>query len=323
MTVEQMAGSPIVDPMLGVDLGGTKITAGLVLPGGRLAHVVTTATPARAGRQAVLDALLGLLGQVRGRAAAAGDADAKAVGIGSAGVIDPRTGAVTAATEHITGWAGTPLAQHVASAVGLPTRALNDVHAHALGEARFGAGRGLGTLLLVAAGTGLEGALVVNGTVLTGHHGVAGHLGHVPAEPARGLRCACGRVGHLESVASGPGLLALYRRRGGHAARAEDVAESARTGDPLATACLTLTGRALGHAIGGWVNVIDPDAVIVTGGLGDSGPLWWDALGRAAYEQCVDTVRACPVLPAELGARAAVLGAAAHAATVLHRSVHV
>lgn len=307
--VRQTAMSSVI----GVDLGGTKITAGCVVDG-QLSYRDTVATPAAEGPAAVVHTLLGLVAAVRSHANVSG-LEPAAIGIGSAGVIDPDTGTVAAATKHIAGWAGTALADSVGLATGLPTRVLNDVHAHALGEARYGAGHGSRTVLVVAAGTGLGGAIVIDGNLLLGRRGVAGHLGHVPAEEAHDLPCACGRVGHLESVASGPGLLAMYRSRGGQAASGVEVAAAANAAEPLAVDCLTSSGRALGRAIGGWINMLDPDVVIVTGGLAESGPLWWGALTTAVHEQTIDLTADCPVVPAELGASAALLGAALYATT--------
>jgi glucokinase len=303
---------------IGVDIGGTKTRAGLVLPGGRAELIATVPTPATAGPAAVIAAVLGLVHQVRQEADTAGLPAPGAIGIGSAGVISPRSGSVLAATGHIAGWAGTPLAARVAQASGLPTRALNDVHAHALGEARYGAGQDLPVVLVVAAGTGVGGALVIDGIPQTGADGVAGHLGHVPAEEAHGLSCSCGRTGHLESVASGPGLLARYRQRGGYAADAREVVDAAGHGEPLAGECLALAGRALGRAAGGWINMVNPDAVVVTGGLAQAGKLWWSALRQGACEQCVDLVRSCPIRAAQTGPHAAILGAAEFAGMTRH-----
>lgn len=298
---------------IGVDLGGTKTAAGLVLPDGGVELACTAPTPAADGPEAIIGTVVQLITQIRTMAQESGLPTPTAVGIGAAGVINPATGAVVSATDHLNSWAGTRLAELVAARTGLKVRAINDVHAHAIGEARYGAGRGLGSVLLVAAGTGLGGSLVLDGIPVTGARHVAGHLGHIPAPEADGLPCSCGRTGHLEAVASGPGLLALYRRRGGTAADTRQVIAHAEAGDPVALDSVTLAARALGRAIGGWVNMLDPDAVILTGGLAQSGPLWWIKVVDAAQGQYIDAVAACPLLPAQRGTHAAIIGAAAHA----------
>lgn len=296
---------------IGVDLGGTKTAAGLVLPGGDVELGCTAPTPAADGPEAIIDTVVGLISQIRAKALDSGLPTPTAIGIGAAGVINPATGTVVSATDHLTGWAGTPLADLVAARTGLPVRAINDVHAHAIGEARYGAGRGLGSLLVIAAGTGLGGSLVLDGNPVTGARHVAGHLGHIPVPEADDLPCPCGRTGHLEAVASGPGLLALYRRRGGRAPDTRHVITQAGAGDRVALDCVTLAAGALGRAIGGWVNMLDPDAVILTGGLAQSGPLWWTTVTGAAHQQYIDAVADCPLLPPQRGTDAAILGAAA------------
>lgn len=296
---------------IGIDLGGTKTAAGLVLPNGDVELDCAAPTPAAAGPAAMIDTVTALVAEIRGKAADSGLPAPVAIGIGSAGVIDVGQGTVLSATHNLRGWPGTRLADLVASKTGLPVRAINDVHAHAIGEARYGAGRGLGTVLMVAVGTGIGGSLVLDGTPLPGARHAAGHLGHTPAPEAEGLLCTCGRTGHLEAIASGTGLLAHYRRLGGTAADTRQVVGRASAGDALATECVTLGGRTLGRAIGGWVNMLDPDAVIVSGGLAQAGPLWWSAMTSAATEQFIEAVTGCPLLPAERGSRAAILGAAA------------
>lgn len=317
---------PVSDdaPAVGVDIGGTKIAAGLVTATGTVLEGRRVATPATLGRDAVLDAVVGVVQDLLDTARRQHLATPTHVGIGSAGVIDPATGDVVAATDHIAGWAGTPLARAVGQRTGLPTCALNDVHAHAVGEAMFGAGAGLASMLLVAAGTGLGGSFVLDGRPWLGSRGVAGHFGHMPAPEAQGMPCACGGIGHLESVACGGALPELYRHaapgvRGPTATTASAplrsgvaVVAAAHADDPAALAAVELTASALGRAIGGWVNAFDPDAVVVTGGLTLAGEPWWDTLRDAAAEAAIPAARTCPILPAALGERAALVGAASY-----------
>lgn len=297
--------------VVGVDLGGTKIAAGLVLPDGQIPVHSTAPTPAAKGADAIISTVVDLVYRVLDEARRTGLPEARGIGIGSAGVIDPVSGNVLSSTEHLTGWGGTPLAELMTRRIGLPVRVVNDVHAHAMGEAHYGAGKGKKLVLVVAAGTGLGGSLIVNGKPMTGARHVAGHLGHVPSTAAHGLLCSCGRTGHLEAVASGPGLLALYRRRGGSAQDTREVFARAEAGESLAATCISIAGQALGQAIGGWVNMLDPEIVVLTGGLAASGPLWWAAVRKGAQEQYIDAVVDCSLLPASSGNLAAILGAAA------------
>ncbi len=302
-------GAPAGGPVLALDIGGTKIAAALVHPDGRLGQVCRAATPARSGAEAVLRAAIEV-----GRRAGA-DTHPVAVGIGSAGVIDPGSGTVLAATEALPGWTGIPLAQRISAAFQVPAAALNDVHAHGLGEAAYGAGREHRDVLLVAVGTGIGGALVHDGAVLVGAHAVAGHVGHLPIAEAAGLACPCGRVGHLEALASGPALARAVRARGGLAEDGREVAERARLDGPegdLSREVLALAAVATGRVVGGLLNVLDPDLVVLTGGVASAGPLWWEGVRAGVAMEAMSRVAATPVRPAAAGAEAALLGAARH-----------
>ncbi|SFL04026.1 glucokinase [Streptosporangium canum] len=228
--------------VVGVDIGGTKTSAGLVDSSGTLLAVRTLPTPAAQGPAAVLDTAAGLVAEV-----ASGAGGVTAVGVGSAGVVDPRRGVIVSATGAIAGWAGTDLRGEVSRRLGLPVTVGNDVHAHALGEQWRGAAAGYADVLLVAVGTGIGASVVLGGRVLRGAHSVAGHAGHVPAAAAAGRPCPCGGHGHVEAVASGPALLAEYRARAAAAVSGlADVARLAAQGDRIAVSVLAGGAAALG-----------------------------------------------------------------------------
>lgn len=333
------------DPVLALDLGGTKIRAALVhgaeaggravagadgrrgaeaggRPGSgadgrggapRLEHVAEVPTPASEGDEAILEAAAALGEQVRR------GAPVRAVGLSSAGVVDSARGRVTHATDSLTGWAGTDLVTPLTARLGAPVSALNDVHAHALGEARFGIGAGRGSLLLVAVGTGIGGGHVVEGRVQSGAHGAGGHVGHVPVAEAEGVLCSCGRTGHLEGLASGPGIVRLAARLGADASLADGraLAAAAAAGDEVAREAYRLAGFATGRVIGGLLNVLDPEVVALTGGVHRAGPVWHEALAHGIAHDAMDVVADTPVLPASAGEHAALLGAAARALDAL------
>ncbi|MEL4356356.1 MULTISPECIES: ROK family protein [unclassified Luteococcus] len=290
--------------LVGVDVGGTQVRAARVVAG-QVQGLVSHPTPAQAGAAAVIDAIVRAVGEV-------GPGSRTRVGISSAGVIDPATGTVVAATDLIRGWAGTRLAEEVSDRLQLPVRVVNDVHGHALGEWHHGAGRGASSMLLVAAGTGLGGALVSDGRLLIGAHHVAGHLGHVPCEQAAGLRCSCGATGHLESVASGSGLELLHRHLHPHSTPASSraIAQAAADGDPDARRTVRTSGAALGAAIGGWCNLLDPSLVVVTGGLANAGELWWESLREAQQQHVLPPASDTAIVLAQHPDDAALLGAA-------------
>ena len=306
--------------ILAADIGGTKINLALVDPTATPAHlhdVQTCPTPAHEGPSAVLEAVAHL-----GRKAleTAGLTACDAVGIATAGIVDQATGTITHATDSIRGWAGTPVAKFVADTFGAPCSVLNDVHAHGLGETMHGTGRDLPSLLMVAVGTGIGGALITGGEVATGTHGLTGHIGHVPCAEATGAPCTCGREGHLEGFASGPGIAAAYARHAGlpiGSVETRDVAARAADGEETAAEVLTAAGFATGRIIGGLLNTFDPAAVAITGGVTATGPIWWQALRAGVRHDAMDPVSTTPVREATAGNHAALLGAAHQASATL------
>ncbi|MGC5311525.1 ROK family protein [Micromonospora zamorensis] len=287
-------------PVVGIDIGGTKTAAALVDRVGQVLERREVSTPARSGPGAVLDAAARLATDLLG--AAAGP-----VGVGTAGTVDPATGGIRYATDSLPGWAGTPVADALAARLGRGVRVVNDVNAAALGECWAGAGRDRAHVLLVAVGTGLGGAVVRNGRVEAGARGAAGEVGHLPAPGAERLRCGCGRYGHLEAIASGSGLAAAYSIETGTHVTGRTVADRAAAGDDVAQRVVERAGTVLGAALAGLVALLDPEAVLVTGGA--AGALLPAA--SAAYSAELPAGWAdVPLLPAALGADAVVVGAA-------------
>lgn len=289
-------------PVIGIDIGGSKIAAGLVDRDGRVLRRAQATTPAQ-DRDAILDTAVRLASEVRSGEQIAG------IGIGSGGVIVD--GKVTAATSLLRGWAGTDLAGHVADTFELPATAINDVHAHGVGEAWCGAGAGRDTVLLVAVGTGLGGVVVHSGEPLAGAHGIAGHVGHIAAPAAAGLACSCGADGHLEAIASGYGILQLYRSLGGEPTVTDAADLIARSGsDDRADQAVRRSAAALGAALGDLITIIDPDIVIMSGGVTAAGSLWWHELRTAARQTALPPIASTPIVPAALSADAGLIGAA-------------
>lgn len=311
------------EPVLALDLGGTKIRGALVHDAGthgaagdgpaggrpQLESIAEVTTPAIAGADAILRAALDLAEQVRG------DTAVRAVGLSSAGVIDSARGRVTHATTSLSGWAGTDVVAPFRDRFGAPVSVLNDVHAHGIGEARFGTGRGRSSLLLVAVGTGIGGCHVVEGRAVLGAHGAAGHVGHVPVPEAEGVPCPCGRSGHLEGLASGPGMVQLAHRLGADASVRDGraLAAASAAGEGPAREAHRIAGLATGRVIGGLLNVLDPEVVTLAGGATESGETWREAVTRGIAQETMDVVARTPVLPATAGSHAALLGAAARA----------
>lgn len=308
------------------DVGGTKIASGLVCLsegcGGRRAVVEDMRTiptePQRGGADVL--ARLARLGWERLDECSRNGRPVAGIGIGAAGVVDSEWGMILSATDLIPGWSGQRVAEAFGEFCDLPLRMVGDVVAHGLGEAHFGAGRGYGLVLCVGVGTGIGGAIIDHGVPLAGAHNVAGHVGHMPHGLASGFHCSCGAVeGHIEAVASGSGLGALYVRLGGGegaagnrriAADGAAVSALARSGDDVAVSTLQASAHALGECLAGACNLLDPAAVVLSGSVAHSGELWWQALRDGFADGALPLVRATPLLAGALGGDAPLIGAA-------------
>ena len=278
---------------LGVDIGGTKTRVGLVGADHRVLEVREAPTPARDGPRAVLGVVATL-----GRDLGVQRAGVAACGVGTAGVVDPAAGSVVAATDALAGWAG------------LPVRVDNDANAFALGEAAGGAARGRAHVLAVTVGTGIGGAFVLHGRLWRGAHHNAGEIGHLPVPGFGDRPCACGAGGHLESVSAGPAMADRYRRLAGDAVSFAEVARRAEAGEAAAVEVVEEGGGVLGQLLAGLVNAIDPEAVVVGGGVAAPAGRYWAAAERHFHRHLLPAVAQVPLLPAGLGRDAVVVGAA-------------
>ncbi|MFG1967433.1 ROK family protein [Nonomuraea sp. NPDC049028] len=294
---------------IGVDLGGSKIAAGLVDERGLVHRRMSLPTPHGQGPSAII----GLIADTCRTLGAGAAGSHLPIGIGSPGVIDSRRGSVVTATDTMPGWAGTELADDLSQASGRHVVVDNDVNAFALGEHRYGAGRGASDVLYASVGTSVGGGLVLHGRLLTGAHHGAGELGHVPVSAAGGDACSCGRTGHLETVASGPAMAAAYARltRRNPPLDLRHVAERARRGDTAAITVLNQGAEALGRTLAGLATVIDPQRVVVGGGVSQIGPAYWAPLRDAFHGSGLPSTTAVDIVPAALGIDAGIAGAAA------------
>ncbi|WP_374022908.1 ROK family protein [Mycobacterium sp. HNNTM2301] len=290
-----------------LDIGGTKVAAGLADPDGALVHTVIRPTPGGGAEEvwAAVDATIA-------DALRAADGAVAAVGIGSAGPIDLRAGTVSPV--NIKGWQRFPLRDRVAAALpGVPVRLGGDGLCMALGEHWRGAGRGADFLLGMVVSTGVGGGLVLGGVPYTGRTGNAGHVGHVVVEDG-GPPCVCGGRGCVEAIASGPAMVRWARANGWSApptAGARDLAAAAADGDPLAARAFRRGATALAAMIASVGAVCDLDLVVVGGGVANSGGLLFDPVREKLAEYArLDFLAGLRVVPAELGGGAGLVGAA-------------
>lgn len=296
--------------LLALDIGGTKVGWGIVEAEDTFIVTERGSIPTLAaqGGADVADRICSLASSLIDS-----HPSITGVAVASAGVVDPSTGTIVSATDIMPGWAGTQLGALLSERTTLPVRVLNDVHAHGLGEATLGAGRPYRTVLSIAVGTGIGGALVEDGHVTFGSRGIAGHVGHIHHHFAPDMVCSCGRLGHIEAFCSGSGITAWYNSLrgkedpevdGGRAL--QDLADS---GHALACACFSRSAYALGEATASLVNCVDPAAVIISGSMTHSGDIWWDALREGFAASAMTPVADTPILLGSLGGDAPLLGA--------------
>jgi glucokinase len=262
--------------VIAVDVGGTTIAAGLVTPAGEVLE--ERRVPAEPAARATLTTIEAMIDDLRRRA---GDRRVRGIGVGVPGPVD--AGCVAADIPHAPDLADRPLADLLRARFALPTHVDNDVNALALGEWRFGVGRGTRSLVVLAAGTGFGCGIILDGRLVRGVNGFGGEFGHTPVK-FDGPRCWCGGRGCLAIYASGRGIAEAARARvaadataplltaAGHvdAITAPVVFRLAAVGDPVAAAVVDEACRALGAMIATIVNGLNPEAVVITGGVAES-----------------------------------------------------
>lgn len=304
---------------LAVDLGGTELRAALVDETGRILASRSTATLAKAGPSAVVGQILAVVEALR---ATGPSRPLIGLGIGAPGPLDPVAG-VAIAPPTLAGWRDVPLAALLEERLRLPVRLENDANAAALGEWRFGAGRDTASMVFVTVSTGIGGGVIADGRLLRGRRGLAAEVGHMTIADHSEEPCFCGVRGCWESLASGS---ALDRRAARLAAAGEapllrslagdgpvtsrHVAEAARQGDAPAWLLLADEARWLGIGIVNLLHLYSPERVVVGGGLGSALDLLQDGIGRVVRDRAMPAYRDVPILPAQRGTQAGLVGAA-------------
>lgn len=315
--------------LLALDYGGTKHSAAILRRGERrwAAHA-RVMSPAGANaaydQSTVLRMARELLVQVRGRLVA--------VGASFGGPVDARQGLVHL-SHHVPGWEEVPLAEGLRRALGAPASVDNDGNVAALGEWRFGAGQGADSLLYVTVSTGVGGGWVFGGRIWSGADGMAGEIGHVVVRPG-GMPCACGKRGCVEAEACGRAMSrkAIERLMGSDAQNGrlllelaggkaqgvtgELVARAANAGDDLALDILLDSAAALGSGIAAAINLINPERVVLGGGVTKAGERWWEQVRATARAEALSQARV-DIVPAGMSDDAPLWGAAALAEDVL------
>jgi glucokinase len=288
---------------IGVDVGGTKIAAGLVDETGRVLARQVLDTPSLSPAD-ILDTVTELVDRL------AAGVQVSAVGVGAAGFVDAEGSRVLFAPNLA--WRDEPLRAELASRVDFPVTVENDANAAAWAEYRFGAARGEDQVAAVTVGTGIGGGLVIDGRLYRGRFGLAAEFGHQQLVPD-GLPCGCGNRGCLEVYASGRALARVARERCGAQAwrSGPELTAAARAGDAVARACLAEIGGWLGMGLANLAAALDPGLFVIGGGVSQAGEL---LVGPARETFLALSGRghrsATPIRLAELGTEAGLIGAA-------------
>ncbi|OII62835.1 glucokinase [Streptomyces sp. CC53] len=303
---------------IGVDIGGTKIAAGVVDEEGTILDIHRVPTPPTS--EGIVDAICTAVSEAgRGH-------DVEAVGIGAAGYVDDKRATVLFAPNiH---WRHEPLKDKVEQRTGLPVVVENDANAAAWGEYRFGAGQGHDDVICITLGTGLGGGIIIGNKLRRGRFGVAAEFGHIRVVPD-GLLCGCGSQGCWEQYASGRALVRYARQRANatpenaaillglgdgtpEGIQGKHISDAARQGDPVAVDSFRELARWAGAGLADLASLFDPSAFIVGGGVSDEGELVLDPIRKSFRRWLVggNYRPQAQVLAAQLGGKAGLVGAA-------------
>jgi glucokinase len=290
--------------MVAVDLGGTKLAVALVDGNGQMSKLTTLAVDTRSALAPVnqiVEATRELIGANRLNVKVSG------IGVAVPGLVR-REGTVWA--PNLNGWRRMAVAQRLNRALGLPVIVESDRNAAVLGETWRGVARGKSDAIVVMLGTGIGAGILSGGKLVRGAHELSGCAGWMVVSDAYGTEAR--RCGQLESLAAGPGIA-----RAAGASNAQDVAEAARRGDPVAIRVYREAGRLLGHGVANLVSLFDPEIVVIGGGLAKASDLFMEALQKAAKERAQPiSAKLVRIVTSPLGAHANLLGVARLAGSI-------
>ena len=306
---------------IGIDVGGTNVKIALVDEKGKIKYSNSVPTRADMGYEYTVNnikqAIYDLLKETKLE-----PKNIEGIGFGFPGQVDYKSGIVRLAP-NIPGWVDVPIAKLIEDEFHSPTRVDNDVRCAALGELNFGAGKGCENLICITVGTGIGSGLIVNGKLVRGASNAAGEIGHIKLQMTDGPICGCGDTGCLEAFASGPSIVAMAEDyiRGGKSTKFREMAnsnpitpyivcEAAKAGDPVAKRIFTIMGEYIGIGMASVVNLLNPEKIIVGGGVADAGEILMTPLKETLKKRAMKIAgEAVEVVPAQLGNTAGVIGA--------------
>lgn len=311
--------------VIGVDMGGTKILSAVVNESGDILATAKIPTQAKDDTSIVIDRIADSIKEAFQKSGVAVDT-IQAIGIGAPGPLDPQTGVVIFAPNL--GWKNVPLKTELEERLDIPTFVDNDVNIGTLGEHTYGAGKGIQNLVGIFVGTGIGGGIILNGELFHGASKTAGEIGHIIVK-AEGPKCGCGTRGCLEALASRTAMTKALRKAilkkgkksiltkltGGdlELIRSGTLAKALRSKDKLTVKVFKQTTKYLGVGIGSIVNFLNPDMIVLGGGVVEAlDDKFIDNIRKAAKKYALpDTLKGVQIVRAELGDDAGVLGAAA------------
>ncbi|ARV62879.1 glucokinase [Nostocales cyanobacterium HT-58-2] len=283
--------------VIGIDLGGTAIKLGRYATDGTCLQSLSVATPQPSTPEAVVAAMVDAIAQIDP------ESQTIAIGVGTPGPADAE-GRIAKVAINLTGWHDVPLAEWLEAKTDKPTIVANDANCAGLGEAWLGAGRRFQNFILLTLGTGVGGAIIIDGRLFTGHFGAAGELGLITLNPD-GPKCNSGNQGSLEQYLSVP---AIRRRTGKEPA---ELGALAKSGDAKALTFWQEYGSDLGIGLTSLIYVLTPEAVVIGGGVSASSEFFISSAKAEIERRVMPTSRYClQILPAELGNFAGISGAA-------------
>jgi glucokinase len=316
------------NPVLAIDLGGTKFLAAVISSRGEIVCRQYKPTLADEGTDAVVNRILYTIDNLRSRTNL-GPSSLSCIAIAAAGAIDSVRGIVTD-SPNLPGWHDIPLKDLMEKATGIRTLVMNDASAAALGEYTFGAGRGVHNLIYLTVSTGIGGGIIVNGKLYNGASGSAGEIGHTTID-INGPYCSCGNIGCLEMLASGKAVAREAQRVISQGTKtsilefaegelqnvtAQTVAAAAQKGDAVAKAIVAKAANYLGVGIVNLVNIFNPDMIVVGGGMAKMGDMLLDGARKVVTERAFQLPgQLVRIVPSQLGDDAGILGAVAFART--------
>jgi len=294
---------------LAIDLGGTKITAAVADESGKIIFRKTIATEAHKGKKAVLDNLIGLAHDTVKESKIKLSQIVK-IGIGAPGPVIPSEGAVID-PPNLPGWDKVPLRDILQEEFGKPVIVENDANAAAVAENLFGAGKGSLNMIYVTVSTGIGGGIIINGKLYNGARGTAGEVGHMIVKDMGNL-CSCGARGCLEAMASGTALGKMGEKIFNRKIDAVEIEKLALSGDKRAQELINIVAHYLGVGISNLVNILNPEVVVIGGGMSNLGNLLLEPVRRFVKDNAlVIPAGNVKIVKAKFGKEAGIQGAIA------------